>query len=433
MKCPQCNHENVNTALTCSQCGTSLLLPNESNLVVSEGAIFLDTLVSSTDSELKPAEKIESSAEAEPVAEPEEEATEEPEPELATEPEAEASAEEEPEPEPEPAPEPEAASAPEPEPEPDPAAESAPEADSEQAPEPEPDAEPEPEAPSEPAPVADFGPIVPANPARAHQSQPPSGEALYRISCLAAAWEDIKNSDSWIKKTILLALISLVPILNFVVVGYAASWAEQLFKGSVKPMPEKLVSSNTFVNGVYGFVVSLAYSVVAVILVSLLSAMPGIGWIASMAVNFGLMTVLPLTVIRAVLAHKISAGFSFHELIETGKKNPTALACASLIPNLIFSVVAGVISLTLFIILLIPFWPYISEIGQLTSIFALNGSLQGAGPLMIFLAILLSFVLSLGSVFTYLLSYRAVGHYVARYASNWKDDAAFMANVHQKS
>ena len=65
--------------------------------------------------------------------------------------------------------------------------------------------------------------------------QPFAGPSPYGTSnspslegCVSAAWHDVKATQGWFGKLLLLGLINIVPILNFVVQGYALQWAREL-------------------------------------------------------------------------------------------------------------------------------------------------------------------------------------------------------------
>lgn len=417
----------------------------------------------------EPEAALEAAPEAEPAAEAPAEAEAAPEAELAAEPapEPEAAAATEPaatsEPEPETAPgsEPPApAGAPHgsvPAPPPAPAPATAPSAPAPAAPESEPEAAAEPEAVAAPgseaapqnapaeeaapepdarfAPFAD-APIVPPNPARAHQVHPqPGGEALYRKGCLAAAWDDIVQTKGWFGKILLLGLVSCVPILNFFVTGYAMRWSRQLLLGRVEPMPQQIFGNRMFVNGFFAFVFMLVVSICLGICGVILEFIPILGAIAYFALALFASAFEYVAVMRIAVADRLGAGFDLAQVWQTCKRNFSALCCATIVPMLIIGAVTMVIAFALSLIIGLPLLGGLFEYANsITSSYYSDAQafnlIMGVLAIMLPLFLVVYIVASFISAFQQVLIMRATGHYVARYAQDWKSEQAVMSTAH---
>lgn len=296
-------------------------------------------------------------------------------------------------------------------------------------------AEPQPGSDPRFAPFAD-SPIVPPNPARAHQTWPqPGGEALYRKGCLAAAWDDIVQSKGWFAKVLLLGLVNCVPILNFFTLGYAMRWSRELFLGKVSAMPERIFGNRMFVNGFFGWVFSLVIGIVVGICGFVLDFIPFVGSIAYLALAIFVTTFQFVGILRIAIADRLGAGFDLAQVWQGCKKNFGALCCATIVPSLIIGAITMVIAFAVFLIMGLPMMGAIFDYAQTASsthftnafIFEfIMATLLIMLPLFVVVYLIGCFI----SAFQGLLIMRATGHYVARYAQDWKSEQAVMSTAH---
>ncbi len=322
------------------------------------------------------------------------------------------------------APEPTAVSqpqaAPQPETAPDPAPSAASAADPAQA---------APEAAAQGAPIPEQ-PIIPPNPARVHPSPMQSGpEAQYQKGCLAAAWGDIMQTKGWFGKVLLLGLVGCVPILNFYVNGYAMRWSRELFLGKVASMPDRIFGNRMFINGFFAFIIGLLLSIVGGLCSALLGAVPIVGAICGVAIYLVIALFQYIAVLRTAIADRLGAAFDIAQIWRTCWRNLGALLCATIVPILIYTAVVFVIVFALMVIVGLPLIGTIAEIGVYgsSSYAAALLSLMGALiPVFLICYIVGCFL----DAFLTLLTTRATGHYVARYAQDWKAEQAVMSTAH---
>ena len=242
----------------------------------------------------------------------------------------------------------------------------------------------------------------------------------YAKGCAGAAWDDIVHSPGWVSRVLLLGLINLVPILNFVVMGYGMRWGRELLLGRIAPMPQKIFGERTFVNGVFAFVVSIIIGIATYICCAILGVVPLLGALAAIAATIFMDMFAYVMIMRVAIYDDLGAGFDIRNCWEAFKKNPGSLFCASILPNLIVGAIAGAICLAIIAVFALPLLAIlVGTIAAGESVGALVGgglSLLTVGiPALLLVYVVLCFAGGLGTVWTL----RAMGHYVAREAQDW--------------
>ena len=93
--------------------------------------------------------------------------------------------------------------------------------------------------------------------------------------------DDIKNSEGWFKKLLLLGLINFIPIFGqMTVYGYSVEWAHKAAWGVQSPMPSKIYSrpgSKMLRWGWFVIVISIVCAIIPAVIQSIGSAMTGGG------------------------------------------------------------------------------------------------------------------------------------------------------------
>lgn len=253
----------------------------------------------------------------------------------------------------------------------------------------------------------------------------------YAKGCLSAAWSDIMNSPSWFSRVILLGLVAIVPILNFVTMGYAMRWSRQLMLGRIEPMPKQIFVPRAFVNGFFAVVIALVISLVVSICGSLLAFVPVLGALALAVLSIFSSMFQYVAIMRTAVADRLGAGFDISQIWKTFKRNMGELFCAAVLPTLIMSVIAAIIGVILFSLFAV------SSLGTFANLayyaydsfdqaLAVMQLLMSMTPVLIVFVVICSF----GEAFIYLLTMRAMGHYVTRYAQEWKGEAAVMSTAY---
>lgn len=254
---------------------------------------------------------------------------------------------------------------------------------------------------------------------------PPAQPApIYAISCLKAAWEDVKATPNYVGRLIVLGLIMCVPILNFVVAGYLLFWSREVPFGGRSPMPQKIVTGKNFEFGFYAFVLTLVVGIAGGIAGGILGWIPFLGWIAAIAISLATYVAAIVMEMRMIMGMNLGDGFNVKDIWEKGRRNWGQLFAVTLIPMAIVIGISLVLSIIVFSIMFLCIMgaaPTIAAVGgaadpSFAQIMSLIAAL--AGPT-IFCMLILYAVLSVAETFAEAVAIRGVAHWVARYAPEW--------------
>lgn len=294
-----------------------------------------------------------------------------------------------------------------------------------------------------PAPAAAPAPQPQPQPVQTN-NVPPQNQQVYAQGCVSAAWSDITKSKGWFGKVALMALIQFIPILNWIIPGYCMRWSRQLAFGKVQEMPKSIFCNRAFINGVFAFVIGLVIAIVLWICNMILGFIPFLGWIAIIVLAFFAIMFEYLCYMRAAVADSLGAGFQIGKIWETFTRNLGSLFCAAVLPNLIIGIIAGIVVLIVVSIgFAIVFGGSIFELISLfdslnsSSYYSSSRASMYAAQLIVQLilsmipAILIGgYLANIGTSLSYLLTFRAMGHWVSRYAPDWATDPMVTATAH---
>lgn len=285
---------------------------------------------------------------------------------------------------------------------------------------------------------------------------PAPAPATAQEGVIGAAWNDIKSSPGWLKHVLMLCLIGCVPIMNFAVDGYCIRWGRDLAFGKRSPLPKTIFKKKEISTGFFAYLVAFALSFALTIVVmaisSLLSGIASIPSITFGIIVSGLLTVaaflfsllvygpcINASVMRMSIVGFLESGFNFRKVFDAFKKAPGGLIGASVLPRLIVGFVAViVIGIIVAIVIGIAvgigsaavngassYYPYggYGYGGGFRSIDALFGLFSGAATILIFFFVAIYILASMFNVFATLLTYRAIGHWAARNAPEWANEA----------
>lgn len=83
---------------------------------------------------------------------------------------------------------------------------------------------------------------------------------------IGKAFSFVFEDERWVSKVLIGGLLSIVPILNFVVLGYSLKTAQNVAQGNPRPLPEWDDFGGHFMRGLHWLVVYLVYLLPALIL-----------------------------------------------------------------------------------------------------------------------------------------------------------------------
>lgn len=143
-----------------------------------------------------------------------------------------------------------------------------------------------------------------------------------------------------------------------------------------------------------------------------------------------------IAVMHFAVTGRVESAFSLDKVWAAFKNNKTKLFCASFLPEFLTGLVANVVTWILTLV-----FGTIASVGMYSYYYrptAIEALVTGGGITLVLFLVLTAFVTVFLTVFGSMLKHRAVGYWVARYASEWvdedKDDVlAFVLPFEKKS
>lgn len=259
---------------------------------------------------------------------------------------------------------------------------------------------------------------------------------VYKHGCLAQAWDDITESEGWVKRILLLGLVNMVPILNFFVEGFAMQWARQLPLDKVEGMPTKIFRDGAFLQGFYAFVVALVVGIVSSVVAGVLGFVPVLGALAGLAVALLLSMFKTLSVMRIAISQNLSSGFDVKAIWKALFTNRFGkLFCATLLPGIIVGAASAFVCGSVLVVFglnsitsladSIQYAQQMEQMAQMNPMMqmfgygnpwpSVVGQAMGLVPLFFVVYLIAMFLAALSTVLTL----RATSHYVTRYQHDW--------------
>jgi hypothetical protein len=117
----------------------------------------------------------------------------------------------------------------------------------------------------------------------------------------------------WLVKMLLGSVITIIPILNFLSLGYFIRSINYGWRGSRK-LPNWDNWSELFRDGFMVFVISLGYLTIPLILGSLIAMIPGIGIALASIIIFIMGLIIPMAIANFAIRRNVRDAFSFGEI-----------------------------------------------------------------------------------------------------------------------
>lgn len=289
--------------------------------------------------------------------------------------------------------------------------------------------------------AASNGPVAGASAPGASAAASDAGFTVYKHGCLAQAWDDITESEGWVKRMLLLGLVNMVPILNFFVEGFAMQWARQLPLDKVEGMPTKIFRDGAFLQGFYAFVIALVVGVVSGVVAGVLGFVPVLGALVGLAVALLLSMFKTLSVMRVAISQNLAPGFDVKAIWKAVFTNRFGkLFCATLLPGIIVGAASAFVCGSVLVVFgmnsiaslvdSIQYAQQMEQMAQMNPMMQMFGygnpwpsvvsQAMGLVPLFFVVYLIAMFLAALSSVLTL----RATSHYVTRYQHDWSQLAA---------
>ena len=305
--------------------------------------------------------------------------------------------------------------------------------------------------------------------------QPPVANASK--GCVAQAFEDMTKTPGVLQRVCQIAflptlicvvsvLVLFIPVIGGIAAaigflaayvasvcgsGFGIEWGRDLSLKIDDGMGRPLMRSTSFGLGIFSSVISVVLEFIAAIPIIgvVLSLVEGVvigaagsysyyGSYALEAALFGSLGLLVLAMIATVVlgvffkmfadiavmhfavTGRVESAFSLDKVWAAFKNNKTKLFCASFLPEFLTGLVANVVTWILTVV-----FGAIASVGMYSYYYRPTGIeaiVTGGGITLVLFLVLIAFVTVFLTVFGKMLKHRAVGYWVARYASEWADE-----------
>lgn len=168
------------------------------------------------------------------------------------------------------------------------------------------------------------------------------------------------NGQDWVKKLIICGLLLIIPIVNFVVMGYDVKYMKNILNGEEKT-PDLSGLGALFVAGFKAFIGSILlcipFIIIAFIVVMLFSDSPAISNLISTVVNLVIYFVGCVLFARFAMDEKILSMVDFASAgkLLAGNKNTLIFVLYLIALSLVYGIVTIVCCITVVGMILIPF------------------------------------------------------------------------------
>ena len=271
-----------------------------------------------------------------------------------------------------------------------------------------------------------------------------------RVSALGAAWRDITDTPGWWKKVLFLCLISCIPIVNLAVDGFALRWSRGLSFDRNEPLPKAVFKKKEILTGLRALLLNIIYAIVFIMasfilstLVTGLFASINLGLGAAMGATLTVLSVVayllaywPMvnaSIMRMTVVDHLESGLNFQKVWGVFKKSPGGAIGATIVPSLVSALIQFVLFVLFFAIIgavlqstatnymdMIGGYGYLSYMSDPSYLFdeALS-SVYSLGNLATVLMIIMFIAAGMVSMFSKILTWRAMGHWAAETATEW--------------
>ncbi len=259
--------------------------------------------------------------------------------------------------------------------------------------------------------------------------------------CVGTAWDDVKASPGYFKKVLLLALISMVPILNFAELGYGVRWGAEVVHGRRQPLPQKIVTGENFKIGFFVVVIIAIFSIVVSVLSALFSyigvmvdssAVQIVGSLVIVALSIFAVPFLYLSMMRIGVFDSLGEGFAFGKLGKAFSKKTGTLFFVSYVPSLIASLIESAVGLVYFLIVGVIVGGSVAAYSSRISTYGIYYNMSPEEFVSVFggqivvvalFTLVLTYALMVISALFSLVTNRGIGYYIARFVPEWGAEA----------
>lgn len=130
------------------------------------------------------------------------------------------------------------------------------------------------------------------------------------------------SDQNWSNKVVIGGLVNIVPIVNFLAIGYGLTYFSGLLKDNKVGLPEWRDWGGFFIIGLKAFVIMLVYMIGVIIFGALSTVMGGmLGGILAFIIFLAVMFLLPIALLRFVQeGYSIAPAFAFKEIYDMARE-----------------------------------------------------------------------------------------------------------------
>ena len=234
----------------------------------------------------------------------------------------------------------------------------------------------------------------------------------------ARSWALITQEKGWWKPVLLLGLASLIPIVGpLAVLGYCLEWSRRVAWGSTEAPARRANVGTSLSSGWRGFVVLAGWAIAQSIVGAIVAKVPGLGSLLSFAWNIFsifLGMLFMAAAVRATIYRDFKAGYRAKTIWEMGSRDATGL-CRIWLIKLVAGLAMGVVALIVMLPTLFGALGFIVDVADGVSglyymsdaqelsfaLYVLAGLLSIAGPAILTVLVLMSFLTAAVSLITY--------------------------------
>lgn len=236
------------------------------------------------------------------------------------------------------------------------------------------------------------------------------------------ALADIRSTDGWLKRVLLLTAMRSLPILNFFELGYALQWGASAWRNGARAMPKQAFDKDAFLTGLFYCLLTWLLQIGTVWL-AVCNVIPIAGTVLWIILLLQAFVFLQIAALRMALFKRFGAAFDMSEIFKKLRLKRTGLYKAALVPMTISTIIIVAMFLVVLIISLLMGLALnagsaaAGSDANLMALFAVSFSraMWFYAVIMVLVSIVSLFVLVLGEVWTF----RAVGYWCDYYAFDW--------------
>lgn len=239
---------------------------------------------------------------------------------------------------------------------------------------------------------------------------------------LSRAWHDLSQDPKWWQPILILALVSLIPIVGgLIVTGYLIDWAREAAWGMDRAFTRKVGDVGKRLKwGFFAAVITICWVLPVSIIGSVFAIIPILGWLIAIATNVLVLiagVIAMAATIRMSIYDRFGAGLQVSRILNMAKRDSGGLArcfCITLL-QLVPAIIGGIIVFIAFAPLLMASGAVEADIFSPAASMGVTSAIVGGGTLAVILSLAIVFVIMIAVTACQALAYRAFGYWIAQF------------------